>query len=343
MIKSVKLSDIAQKVGVSTVTVSKALSGQKGVSEEMRERIKLIADELGYKQPSVARKESASLKSYRIGIFIEDGYLDKYESFYWMLYQKISTYALARDCFTFLEIITKESEQEKELPKLMKEHRVDGVIIIGNVNQEYLNYLKIATKIPVVYLDFTDGSQETDAVVPDNYYGAYQMTKYLIKQGHREIGYVGTIKATGSIADRYFGYQKALLESNIAIEHEWLLEDRDINSGCIIEDLFQLPERMPTAFFCNCDLTAGKLIQKLRCIGYKVPEDISVVGFDNYIHPGICDIGITTFEVDQSGMAKLALKLLINRIMEPNAPCGTYVVGGNIVYKESVRSIILNH
>lgn len=82
MAKAVKLADIAARVGVSTVTVSKALSGQKGVSEEMRARIRKLADEMGYRQPSAVKKETGKTRSYTIGVLIEEEYLDKYESFY---------------------------------------------------------------------------------------------------------------------------------------------------------------------------------------------------------------------------------------------------------------------
>ena len=104
MAKAVKLADIAERVGVSTVTVSKALSGQKGVSEEVREKIRSIAEELGYQQPSAARK-SQNQKSYNIGILISERFLDKYESFYWQMYQAVATRATAKECFTMLEVI----------------------------------------------------------------------------------------------------------------------------------------------------------------------------------------------------------------------------------------------
>ena len=89
MAKAVRLADIAKEVGVSTVTVSKALSGQKGVSEQMRERIRKLAEELGYRQPSAARLENAIRRSsYQIGVLVEESYLEKYDSFYWQMYQR---------------------------------------------------------------------------------------------------------------------------------------------------------------------------------------------------------------------------------------------------------------
>ena len=99
MAKAVKLADIAEQVGVSTVTVSKALSGQKGVSEEMREKIKNLAEELGYRSPSETKRQSAE-KQYNIGVLIQEVYLDKYDSFYWKMYQEVNKRAVSRGCFT---------------------------------------------------------------------------------------------------------------------------------------------------------------------------------------------------------------------------------------------------
>lgn len=339
MAKAVKLADIAQQVGVSSVTVSKALSGQKGVSEEMRQRIQKLADELGYKQPSAIREQRIKRQSYHIGVLIPEAYLDKYDSFYWQMYQQVSACSLSYECFTMLEVIQSTPKNQLELPKLMKEQKVHGVIVIGKISSEYLSLLRADKNIPVVCLDFTDEEQSTDAVVSDSYYGAYYLTNYLINQGHTAIAYVGTLLATSSITDRYFGYMKALTENGIHPEKEWLLNDRNIESGYIDEDLMLLPSEMPTAFFCNCDLTAGKLIQKLRVNGYRVPEDVSVVGFDNYIYPGMCDVGITTYEVNQYEMAKKAVKILIKRMGKVPCRYGTHVVEGNMVFRESVRRI----
>ena len=116
MAKAVKLADIAEQLGVSTVTVSKALSGQKGVSEAMREKIKQLADELGYKQPSAVKKEK-SAKSYNIGVLVSEKYLGEYASFYWRMYQSVATRAVQKECFTMLEVVSLEDEAEANLPK----------------------------------------------------------------------------------------------------------------------------------------------------------------------------------------------------------------------------------
>lgn len=337
MAKSVKLADIAREVGVSTVTVSKALSGQKGVSEEMREKIKKLADELGYRPPSAARQTVARTGSYNIGVLIEEQYLDQYESFYWKLYQQVSICALNCECFAMMEVVNSRMEEQLEAPKLIREQKVHGIIVIGRMPDQYLKLLKENKAVPVVFIDFTDDDPTTDAVISDNFYGAYHLVNYLIGQGHTKIAYVGTLLATSSITDRYFGYVKALLERGIHPREDWRLNDRPVSGGFIQEELMVMPEEMPTAFFCNCDLTAGKLIQKLQREGCRVPEDVSVVGFDNYIYPGICDVGITTYEVDQTEMASRAVNILVRRMENEPGVHRTHIVEGRIVVKESVK------
>lgn len=339
MAKAVKLADIAKIMNVSTVTVSKALSNQKGVSEEMREKIKELAKEMGYHSPSEAKMMSAK-RSYNIGIIVSERYLDQYESFYWKMYQAVATKAVSKECFTMLEVLSLETEQNLELPKLLKEHKTEGMIILGLLKEDYLNMLEQNIDVPFICLDFYDRKHECDAVVTDNFYGMYKLTNYLFEMGHKDIAYVGTLLYTGSITDRYFGYAKALMENGQKVRREWIIEDRNIEDGQRDDGFeFKFPEKMPTAFVCNCDLTAGELINVLKKRDYRVPEDISVVGFDNYIHPGICDVGITTYEVDIKEMARKTINNLLKKMSGEYYKQGISIVEGHMVIKDSVRRL----
>lgn len=340
MAKAVRLADIAQRLGVSTVTVSKALSGQKGVSEEMRAKITQLAKELGYQQ-TFAQSGRKTDRSYNLGVLIAECYLDKYDSFYWQMYQQVITKASKKGCFTLMEVVSTEMEENAELPQIVQEQKIDGMIMIGRLKKEYLKNLSQQTEIPLVYLDFCDERQETDAIISDSYYGAYSLTNYLFAMGHTRIAFVGTLLATGSITDRYFGYAKSLLEHGLQVKEEWVIEDRDKETGNINADLWiRLPEEMPTAFVCNCDLTASFLIKKLRGAGYLVPEDISVVGYDNYLFPGLCDVAITTYEVDVEEMASKAIYTLLKKIKGESYRQGICIVEGHMVIKDSVKKLI---
>ncbi len=338
MVKSVKLADIAAELNVSIVTVSKALSGQKGVSEELRKRIKELADEMGYISAHSVQKTKS--KSYTIGVISLEGYFTKFASFYWKMYQEVTTKAVEKSCFTMLEVISAATEEALEPPRLMEEDRVDGIIIIGKPKQKYLKMLYQYKRVPMVFLDFYDDEMVCDSVVSASYIGSYQMTQHLIEKGHKKIAYVGTLMYTESITDRYFGYCKALMESGIEVRKDWIIPDRDKEKGIIgLEYSLELPHDMPTAFVCNNDVTAYALIQTLEKAGYRVPEDVSVVGYDNYLYPEFGDSKITTYAVDMGEMSRIALRSLIKKIENVVYNETIYTVPGRIIVRDTVRDI----
>ena len=112
-----------------------------------------------------------------------------------------------------------------------------------------------------------------------------------------------------------------------------ILEDRD-EAGEIV---LKLPEELPEAFVCNCDLVAGMLVYKLNERGLKVPDDVSVVGFDNFLYPGYADMKITTYEVNTKAMVRVAIKKLMKQFKNPNSGRGLEIVSGHVVMKNSVR------
>lgn len=336
MKKAVKMADIAARLKCSTVTVSKALSGQKGVSEEMRTRIKELASEMGYKLPASAQTNSAR-KSYNIGVVLSGRYLASYDTFYWKMYQEIADRAIQKECFTLFEIINEEMERSRQLPKLLGEHKVDGLIVIGKPGYSYEEFLKQEADLPLIFLDFYEPDGKVDCFVSDGFYGTYMLTNYLLGKGHRAIAYVGTLFSTDSITDRYMGYVKSLLEHGIEVKREYLIEDRDVKSG--LRDNYStmaFPEKMPTAFVCNCDFIASLVIKALQKRGIRVPEDVSVVGYDNYLNPGLCDVEITTYAVDIKEMANAAIRTLLQKLDGEPYKKGIHIVEGHLVEKSSV-------
>ncbi|MCM1174597.1 MAG: LacI family DNA-binding transcriptional regulator [Blautia sp.] len=337
MIKTVRLADIAERVGVSVVTVSKALSGQKGVSEEMRVRIRALADEMGYMPVHSVRQEKA--KSYTVGVIAFERYFAKFASFYWKMYQELATRALKENCFSMLEVVAEFDEDALASPKLLGEERIDGIIVIGKPKRDYLKMLYQNKRIPMVFLDFYDDEEIVDSVISAGFYGMYRMTEYLIQNGHTRIAYVGSLMYTESITDRYFGYCKALMEHGLEQNPEWVIKDRGYGDGLIgVNYTFSFPEdNMPEAFVCNNDVTAHALIGQLAGKGYRVPEDISVVGYDDYLYAELGDSRITTYSVDMAEMTRVAMSCLVKRIENAAAGTKVHVVNGSLVERSSVR------
>lgn len=340
MAKAVKLADIAQQVGVSTVTVSKALSGQKGVSNEMRTKIRQLAGEMGYVK--AAQDKTTGRGSYTIGVAVADRYLGGTSSFYLHLYQELSKRAMWKNCFAMLEIISFEEEHNNRMPKMLTEEKVDAVILMGSFSLGYAHFLRKNVHLPLIFLDTLTDEEEFDSVVSNNMMGAYRMTNYLFKMGHCKIGFVGTRLATASIDDRYLGYVKSLMQHGIQGIEEWVIEDRDRETGeSDYQRHYQLPdkENMPTAFFCNNDIAAMVMVRKLMECGYDVPGDISIVGFDNFINEPFPKIGITTYEINTKEMAKRSIHILLHKLENPTYRTGVYMIDGKFIERESVRRI----
>ncbi len=334
MPQNVRMKDIAERVGVSTVTVSKALGGHRGVSQEMRQRIEQTAKEMGY-QMSKGRTERSRV-SYNIGILMAERYFDRYNSFYGNLQQFVTAEATNMSCFTMIEVVSSEDERQDVIPKILLDEECDGILVMGWMEEHYLENLQ--GRLPMLYLDFSVNNAPRDCVISDSFYGAYQMTNYLFMKGHRDIGFVGTLLSTSSITDRYLGYCKSLMEHGVEIRKDWLLEDRDLTTGLMdIDKFFVLPDQMPTAFVCNCDLTASYLHRKLTSKGYSCPEDVSIVGYDNFLYQGLTDIGFTTYEVDTKEMARKAVHNLIHKLNREYYRKGVVIVTGHLVERGSVK------
>ena len=129
-----------------------------------------------------------------------------------------------------------------------------------------------------------------------------------------------------------------MIEHGEKIRDDWIIPDREYARSNY--EKLTIPMEMPTAFVCNCDLTASKLIRSLREKGYHVPEDISVVGYDDFLYPGLCNIGITTYGVDMNHMAETTIRVILSRIVGNDCRKGIHVVEGYVIEKESVRQIL---
>lgn len=333
--KNIKMKDIAEAIGVSTVTVSKALANKDGVSQEMRQKIKAKAEEMGYVYNPIPRL-LLNGRVNNIGILVSKKFLVRGYDVYFQIYETIVEKLSEYGYYGLLEVLTKQAEFDGEQPRVLKESKVDGIILLGQISPTYLQMISSCT-IPFVLLDFYGSYEDMTSVVADNFYGSYMLTSYLIKNGHHKIGFVGNYRATSSIMDRYMGYLKSLIENEYDQNSQaYLVMDRD-NNNANIE--LELPHDMPTAFVCNNDEVANTLIGKLIQNGYDVPNDISVVGFDNFEKKYNSAIGITTIEVDFIAMGKVAANIIVRKISEADYNPGRQLVGCRMVIRDSVKKI----
>ena len=337
MKNGVRMSDIAKELGVSVVTVSNALNDRGGVSEEMRRKIRTRASELGYRPsaPRVPRKNqpAVAVESGSIGILTSERFVGPRGTFYWFLTAGVSKELTHCNLYSVYESVSAADEANGVLPRIVAERQIRGMIIVGQLASSYLETLA-SVHIPMLFLDFYDKHSGIDAVVSDNFYDSYLITDQLVMRGHKKIGFIGTVNATSSIQDRYLGYVKCLMENGLPCPPEWTIDDRFADGRLVPE--FKFPEEMPTAFVCNCDEAAFRVITALKERGLRVPEDISVTGYDNYTVSDMCDPAISTVEVDLTEMAHTAVQLLLSRMENPKKPAARHVIPGRVILKDSI-------
>lgn len=329
--KKVKMSDIADKLGVSTVTVSKALGGRDGVSDSLREKIEDLADEMGYEREIHMPAE----KSVSIGVIVEERFVREDQSFYWNLYQVLSGEAIKKNSSAYIEVITEEAEQNLVLPKLVSDSRIDGLIIMGTFFERYREFLKENVAIPIVFLDANSNDTVYDSVMTDNVLGGFQMTNYLFDKGYKKIAYVGKLNETDSIDDRFLGYMKSNIIHGEKPLWKWIICDRDETGRVYSPDEWKIDyDDLPEAFFCNCDVTAISLVRRFQKDGLKVPDDVAVAGFDNYL-TGCHDEFLTTYAISPELMAKRAIHIMLHKIADNQYLAGKFMLGGKIIVRES--------
>ena len=327
MAKSVRMSDIAKRLGISTVSVSKGLAGKEGVSEELRARILATAREMGYQMPTRTQQH---IGGKSIGIVVADRFFNE-NAFYYSLYRSVLNSATAADLSVLMEIVFPQAEKNCTMPTFLVNRKVDGLIFMGEIDRRYLA-TAIQSGLPFMLLDFYDDAIAADCVLSDNTSGSYMITEHLIETGRRNIAFVGSVLSTSSIMDRYLGYVKALMRAKLPVRPEWLIEDRD-SRGIFIP--ITLPIEMPDAFVCNCDEVAFNVVELLKRRGYRVPQDVAVTGYDDFRYSTICSPPMTTHRVDVDEMARTVVAQLCRKMSHKQPLAPTVVIPGAFVRRES--------
>lgn len=334
--KEKRLKDIADALGVSVVSVSNALAGRKGVSEKLRKCVVEMADEIGFDRSKYISfsppKEEEEPQGLTVGVLISDFYVSVGTSFYWEMYQNVVYAAAVKRGFTALEIV-QEKVGSPKMAQFLTDGSIDGLLIIGKLKEKYLwNVLK-QVEVPVVFLDFGMPESHRSAVFSSNYMGMYRVTGRLYDMGHREIGFLGTMKYSDNVAERYLGFLRFMIEHGLPVVPEWVVADR---GGETEEPEVRLPKRMPTAFACSSDYAAGLLHDELKKRNIRIPEDLSLASYDDYLYGHELTGKLTTYHVDMERMAFRAVEQLYREIAHPEEAGKCFYIDGNVIERESI-------
>lgn len=316
--KKVSMKDIAQEIGISVNAVSLALNDRVGVSEDTKALVIKTASALGYFDENSHFLHKNPIKN--ICLLIESRFFTDIP-----FYSKV-VYGIEKEAKKcgFDLIVNFINTKELEIPSSIVNRKVAGILIIGIISDIYIKEIA-QYKIPMVLVDHYSHTISTDAILTQNISGAYTATQYVMDKGHKKIGFFGDIDFSASFKERWLGYYECIRESDI--NREKLLDEvykysiiSSIESLIIKNDYEKLAsivstlKELPTAFVCTNDSSAICLIHALNILGVKVPEDISVIGFDDI---DLCEIiipNLTTIRINKKLMGEKAVKRLMWRM-----------------------------
>lgn len=331
--KRVTMQDIADSLGVSKVSVSKALAGQPGTSHQLRERIQKKAFELGYRG-----KPRAVLAPPPFGFCIvaAERFFFENEQFYTKLHLHLHQSCTAQKLGLDLHVIHAASESPRAFAATLERGRYDGVFVSGEIDEPYLDRL-VRLQVPLVAMDFYRQSLPLDTIIVDNFIAGYTATMHLVERGHTRIGFLGDHRSTSSVSDRFFGYLKALSLSDLDFRKRWhITENYEFN---MFTHRFSLPKPLPTAFVCHCDSAAYQLMLLLRGAGLAVPDDVSLVAFDNTDCSRTSSPKITTIDINKREIAERALEQMLWRLAHPSAKPQRIELATRLISRQTVKTL----
>lgn len=300
MDKKVRLKDVAQRLGVSTVTVSNALSGKKGVSRMMRDRIEQTAREMGL---DLTRYEDKDRRQIKISAVMTEHEDPSENSFCQDLLRKAEQAAL-----TGHALLTAGTVSEDDISEIVRDGRPEGLLIIGKIPDSLLDSIMEAVSVPVVLLNFSRPG--IPCVLPDNYVGMYRAAQYGVDMGHKKFGFVGAAEISGNIRERYFGFLRCLQLNHLPFYREWVADKKDLDEKFFLHTA----DTPPDLLVCASDAIAVSVYEALDRRGISVPGDVSIVSFGNFLSDHPFGLRLTTYNVDRERMAKRAVELLLSQI-----------------------------
>ena len=297
--------DVAERAGVSKSLVSLVMRNSPSVSDDKRERVLKAAIELDYRPNAMARS-LVRQRTYVIGVVISDFS----NPFFAEIAGGIEEAALAADYRALFNSGDRDPVKEANALETLLQLRTDGLVLTGPAIEEQV-VRKVARETPMVVATRDSRSRLFDSVVGDDVGGARLAVEHLISLGHRRISHLTGGDGAGA-ANRRLGYETVMKENGLRpvvvagdyTEHTALAASGDILDGKV----------MPTAVFAPNDFAAIGLLQALDDRGLRVPQDVSVVGYDDTWLAGLARIGLTTVHQDPRGIGRNAVSLLLERL-----------------------------
>lgn len=331
--QSITIYDVAREAGVSDATVSRVFNNKSNVREATRQRVLNAAKKLGY----VANLQARSLaggQSKIIGLLVPT--LDT--AHIGQVVRGID-HELAKAGYEIMLYTTRHRDSADYLKYIANSLSEGLLLVIPVLSQSYLSALK-NLNYPYVLIDETDPSGESMTVNATNWQGAYDATEYLLQLGHRKIGFIKGLSTLNASTERLKGYQAALIDYGIEPDDEIILDGDFLPETGYTQSqtLLDLPTP-PSAIFAANDRMAIGAMDAIREYGLAIPDDMSIVGFDDIPQSAVTSPKLTTVRQPLEQMGKAGAQLLLDKIQHPDQAPQYITMATQLIIRESCKAI----
>lgn len=337
---AVTIKDIARKAGVSHSTVSRALLGNPLISPPTTERVRRIAVDMGYR-PSAAARSLKTNRSQVLGVIvsnIDDPYFSE-------VLQGIENAAQQSGYSLFIAASRRDAGREHAIVQAMVEHRVEGVIICASSFSAAQGRNFVQYGVPIVAVNNQAAEDYRYSIYHDDVAGSRQLCAHLVGLGHKRIAYLGNGLSGRTNLDRQVGFEREMRASHLEAPTEYVQEIPYGQAGEVergVQVLLSLRPR-PTAIVCYNDMMAIEAMKVLRQAGLRVPQDVSITGFDNIVFSVYTEPALTTFDQPKRFIGEEAGRLLLSLLLgapdqESEGGNNIRILRGQLLVRESTAA-----
>ncbi len=330
------IKDVARLAGVSTTTVSHVINKTRFVAEATQEKVMNAVDELNYAPSAVARSLKCNT-TRTIGMLVTQST----NLFFSEVISGVESYCYRQGYTLILCNTGGIYEKQRDYIRMLAEKRVDGILVMcSDLTEELSEMLDRHSNIPKVVMDWGPESSQADKIMDNSEEGGYIATKYLIDNGHKDIACLSGHFDKLACKERIVGFRRAMAEANLPVNEDWIIEGNfECDTAVLVADKITEMEKRPTAVFCFNDTMALGLMSRLQQNGIKIPDDVSVIGYDNIELAEYFSPPLTTIHQPKRRVGKNAFEILLERIKDKEHEKRIFEMQPELVVRNTVKKL----
>lgn len=337
---SISAKELAEKLNISPATVSMVLNNKPGISEQTRKMVMDAAADYGYRSTKKQLQKNSN-KTIQFVIYKKYGTVVSDTPFFSQVTEGIN-YQCSQNGYHLQITYLYDNEDKNQQLEELKGTSCDGILLLGTemTPKDYMHFQNL--KNPLVILDSYFDNINCDSVLINNVQGSYLATEYLALRGHKKIGYLRSNTRISNFVEREDGYYKSLRHNNIPTSHPYVVNITPTTEQAYLDVCKYLKTNtaFPTAYFADNDIIAAAAIRAFKEFNIKVPEQVSIIGFDDMPICQFTDPTLTTMYVPKQRLGALAVDRLLSRINENNSEIIKIELAVQLIERNSVKSIL---